>query len=242
MNTPNITPHVPGQLNDEERRLLTNAILESAKKPEVVVEVGTWLGGGSTLHLLRALEHNGKGQLWGIEVDRIIYTQMLKNIRSAAPEAVHRFTPMFGCSQDVLRNWLTSNGSSRVVDLAFLDGGNNPKEQIVEFRLLDPHIPVGGQLWSHDAKLRKGKWLLPYLSCLDNWRVYLHQVSEVGLLEAKKIADAPSASSKRKAAMRLLRLRLNPIELAASFLPSKVCGFFLSLLPKKFARRLSDGC
>ena len=60
---------IAGQLNDEERRLLTNAILNAANKPEIVVEVGTWLGGGSTLHILRALERTGVGHLWGIEAD-----------------------------------------------------------------------------------------------------------------------------------------------------------------------------
>jgi len=29
--------------------------------------LGTWLGGGSTLHILRALEQNGVGHLYGIE-------------------------------------------------------------------------------------------------------------------------------------------------------------------------------
>jgi len=24
---------------------------------------------------------------------------------------------------------------------------------------------------AHDAKMRKGKWLVPYLSLLDNWQV-----------------------------------------------------------------------
>lgn len=52
------------------------------------------------------------------------------------------------------------------VDLAFLDGGDNPYEQVREFQFLDPRIPVGGQLLSHDAKLRKGRWLVPYVLAL----------------------------------------------------------------------------
>ena len=77
---------IPGQLNREERRLITAPILEAERKPEVVLEVGTWLGGGRTLHLLRALEANGCGHLWGIEADRSIYESMLTNIKAAAPE------------------------------------------------------------------------------------------------------------------------------------------------------------
>ena len=66
-------PEIPGQLNATERRLLTEAITLAPKKPEILIEVGTWLGGGSTLHILRALEKNDAGHLWGIEADRSIY-------------------------------------------------------------------------------------------------------------------------------------------------------------------------
>src|SRR5882724_2552968 len=123
------TPQIEGQLNETERRLLTEALTHCPEKPKVVVEVGTWLGGGSTLHILRALEKNGVGHLWGIEAERSVYDQMLANLRTAAPEAAQRFTPLFGFSQDVLRQWLPEQGANARVDFAFLDGGNNPREQ-----------------------------------------------------------------------------------------------------------------
>ena len=232
---------IDGQLNQEERRVITAAILETSKKPRVVLEVGTWLGGGSTLHFLRALEKNGEGHLWGIEADKSIYDQMIENLRRAAPDAIQRFTPIFGYSDEMIPQWLRSLGAEVKVDLAFLDGGNNPGEQITEFQLLDPHIPIGGQLLAHDANMRKGKWLVPYLSRLDNWQAQLHNVSEHGLLHARKIALQPSAASRRAAEARLIKMRFNPIEIAAAVLPSKVCGFALSLLPRRIARRLSDG-
>lgn len=50
---------IDGQLNEAERQLLTKEILEAPRKPRAVLEVGTWLGGGSTLHILRALHRNG---------------------------------------------------------------------------------------------------------------------------------------------------------------------------------------
>jgi predicted O-methyltransferase YrrM len=233
---------IAGQLNDEERRLLTDAILGAPKKPEVVLEVGTWLGGGSTLHILRALERNGVGHLWGIEADRSIYNKMLENIRSAAPEAISRFTPLFGFSHEVIPLWVRSLAPEAKVDLVFLDGGNNPGEQIEEFNLLDPHIPIGGQLLAHDAKLRKGKWLVPYLQRLDNWQVQLHDISEHGLLHVRKVAPQPSSRSRRAAGTCLLKMRCNPVEIAAAVLPPKVCGFALGLVPSRIARRLSDGC
>lgn len=232
---------VTGQLSEIERRLLTDAITLAPKKPETVIEVGTWLGGGSTLHILRALEKNGVGHLWGVEADRSIYERMVSNIRAAAPEASKRFTPLFGFSDQVLPQWIKERGTGTQVDFAFLDGGNNPHEQIAEFRCLDPIIPIGGQLMAHDAKLRKGKWLGPFVSCLDNWETRLHDVSEEGLFFAKKIALHPSPGSSRAAQRQLLRMQCAPSEIAAAVLPSSVCGFFLRLLPRRFSRQLAEG-
>lgn len=232
---------IPGQLNDEERRLLTSAILEAVTKPKVILEVGTWLGGGSTLYFLRALESNGEGHLWGIEADRSIYERMIANIRGAAPEAAHRFTPLFGRSQDVLPGWLAERGSTAMVDVVFLDGGDNPFEQITEFQLLADRIPIGGQLFAHDANFRKGKWLRPYLQQLDNWRVEIHEVSPEGLLQAVKLKEAPSDSSRRSAAAVLRKLRLDPVEFVGRILPSSLCRMILGLMPKKLCLRVSQG-
>jgi hypothetical protein len=81
---------------------------------------------------------------------------MIANIRAGAPQEAKRFTPLFGFSQDVLPKWVKEQPANTSVDFVFLDGGNNPREQIEEFELLDQLIPVGGQLMSHDANMRKG--------------------------------------------------------------------------------------
>ena len=135
---------------------------------------------------------------------------MVSNIRAAAPEAASRFTPLLGLSEQVIPKWLAKMEKGTRIDLAFLDGGNNPLEQIREFELIEPYIPVGGIVFSHDAKLRKGKWLVPYVSRLDNWETYLHDVSAEGLFYAKKIADKPSPAIMRKARFHLWRMRLAP--------------------------------
>jgi predicted O-methyltransferase YrrM len=232
---------IEGQMNAEERRLLVAATCEAPVLPKTILEVGTWLGGGSTLHFLRALQANGEGHLWGIEADRSIYERMVENIRTKAPEASHRFTPLFGFSHQVIPKWLSEQGPAVQVDLAFLDGGDNPSEQVTEFQLLADHIPVGGQLLSHDAKLRKGKWLRPYLEQLDNWRVDLHNVSAEGLLWAVKLRDQPSAASRRAAAWTLCKLRLDPVELIGRILPSRACRWVLDLMPEKLRLRVSQG-
>lgn len=231
---------IEGQLNLEERRLLTQAILEGPETRNVL-EVGTWLGGGSTIQILRALEQKKSGHLWGIEADQSVYTQMIANLRAIVPRALERFTPLFGRSQEVIPKWLTEKGDTFRIDLAFLDGGNNPSEQITEFKLIDPYIPVGGILMTHDAKLRKGRWLVPYISRLDNWKSELHDVSAEGLFSARKTAGHPSPASLRVAQSHLRRLRMAPAEIAAAILPARVRHAFFSVMPERITKRLAEG-
>jgi predicted O-methyltransferase YrrM len=231
---------IEGQLSPDERRLLTETILTT---PQIttVLEVGTWLGGGSTVHILRALHENKSGHLWGIEADESIYKRMIDNLQAIVPDTIGRFTPLFGRSQKVIPRWLLEQGTMFKIDLVFLDGGNNPSEQITEFLLIDPYVPVGGILMAHDAKLRKGKWLVPYVSKLDNWTSELQDVSEEGLFFAKKTAPHPSQKSLRSARSHLRRMRLEPAEIAAALLPAKICGIILKLLPRRLALKLAQG-
>jgi len=230
-----------GQLNAEERRILTAAVIDTAKKPQIVLEVGTWLGGGSTLHFLRALQQNGEGHLWAVEADRSIYERMIANIAAAAPEAANRFTPLFGLSQEVIPRWLKELGPEARIDMVFLDGGDNPMEQIAEFKMLADRIPIDGRLLAHDAKLRKGKWLRPYLNLLDNWQVEMHDISSEGLLDARKVRELPSPDSLRKAEFQLFKMRLQPTELAGRFLPKRLCDVLLKAMPEKVRLRVSQG-
>jgi hypothetical protein len=82
---------------------------------------------------------------------------------------------------------------------------------------------------------------VPYVTRLDNWESKVHDFSENGLFYAKKIAERPSPASRRAAKQHLFKQMCNPVEIAASYLPSSVCGFVLRLLPGKFSHRLSDG-
>src|ERR1700677_2861908 len=112
---------IEGQLSLQERELLTSTIRDMPVKPRIVLEVGTWLGGGSTLHILRALHKNSEGHLWGVEASADIYERMIANISAAIPEAASRFTPLFGLSDDVLPKWLASLKPDDEIDLVFLD-------------------------------------------------------------------------------------------------------------------------
>ena len=220
-----------GQLNTQEREIITRCVTEL--KPLRALEVGTWMGGGSTLHILKALESNDKGHLWGMEASQSIYDKMIANITSAGPTLVARFTPIFGFSQQTIPVFLQEQGTDVEVGFVFLDGGDNPMEQVEEFQLLRDSIPVGGALLSHDAKLRKGKWLVPYLLAHDNWNCTLHDVSDEGLFEARKVAEQSSPESTRRASTTLRSLRMQPKEFLGRHLPTPVINLILSVLPKK---------
>lgn len=232
---------IEGQLNDQERELLYQAIILAPKPPEIVIEVGTWLGGGSTLTILNALEKNGIGHLWGIEASHDIYDQMMQNLNTHAGSVIHRFTPLFGLSVQVLPDWVAKQPKPLHVDLAFLDGGNNPMEQMEEFAFLDPLMPVGAQLFAHDARQRKGKFFVPFLSRLDNWKTEVHDFTENGLFAAQKIALEPSPASLQAARARVKAIQATPLEVVARLLPSSFKASVLRLMPKAIFSRLYHG-
>jgi predicted O-methyltransferase YrrM len=227
---------IESQLTPGEKAILTTR-LESFPSP-MILEIGTYMGGGSTLTFLEALKAKGGGRLFGVEASASVFAQMKENIRSVDPDYFRFFEPIHGYSQQVIPDLLLKIGH---FDVAFLDGGNNPREQIEEFHLLEQSIPVGGLLFSHDANLRKGAWLVPYLQELDNWHTTVHQASEEGLLEARKSAPEPSPESRARAERLLQVKQRSPIEFATQFFPSSFKGLILRLLPYGLRRRIGEG-
>lgn len=228
--------NIESQLHPVEKQIIGRRV--DAMSDPAILEIGTYKGGGSTLTFLEALKRKNSGRLIGVEADPDMFAQMKANISSVDPGYFAFFEPISGFSQCVIPGLLTKYPR---FDLAFLDGGNNPREQIEEFELLKDAIPIGGFLFSHDANLRKGHWLVPYLSELDNWRVTIHQDSEEGLLEAKKLAEAPSPASLQRAQGVLRKKMLSPIEMTTQLFPSRFKGLVLQLLPLKIRRRIGEG-
>lgn len=227
---------IESQLHLAEKQIFSRRV--DAMCAPTILEIGTYKGGGSTLTFLEALKRKNSGRLIGIEADPDVFAEMKANIASVDPGYFDFFEPISGFSQSVIPRLLAKHPR---LDLSFLDGGNNPREQIEEFELLKDAIPVGGYLFSHDANLRKGHWLVPYLSNLDNWRVTIHQDSEEGLLEAEKIGETPSPTSLKKARKILRGKMFSPVELATLVFPSSFKGFVLQLLPLKLRRRIGEG-
>jgi hypothetical protein len=166
---------------------------------------------------------------------------MVANIRSAGDELVARFTPVFGFSQKVIPDLIKDMGKDAVFGFVFLDGGDNPMEQIEEFQLIRDYVPVGGVIMGHDAKLRKGKWLVPYMRAHDKWECVLHDVSEEGLFEVRKVSDHPSEDSKNKAASLLSTMRMQPTELIGRLLLTPLIKIILRFIPTKLLLKITQG-
>lgn len=228
-----------GQLNAEEREQILRAVTGLLPSKPICLEVGTYKGGGSTLQILQALAQ-GDGILFGIEASQRVFEEMKSSLQSREPQLCRRFFPVLGFSQKVIPS-LIAEGHLTRVDFAFLDGGNNPREQIEEFYLLDSRMPVGAILMAHDALLRKGRWLSRVLPVLDHYETQVLPISEEGLLIARKLAPCASFKSRTKARLLLFLCRLSPLELAAQWTPSGIRSLTFALLPKKFGAWLGDG-
>jgi predicted O-methyltransferase YrrM len=235
------TSSVDGQLNSRERDLILQYLVMGETPPMIAVEVGTWLGGGSTMVILKEFSRAGIGHLWGVEADEGIYDRMVANIRAALPEGLNHFTPLLGLSQKTLPEWIKARSPAPEIDFVFLDGGDSPREQIDEFHLLDPLLKVGGRILSHDANFRKGKWFVPYIKALDNYRVTVHQVSDEGLLAAVKVAPKPSEASRKQAEAILQKCRREPVEMLGHLTPRWLIRLAAIVLPASITKRLGQG-
>jgi hypothetical protein len=230
---------IEGQLNAAEREQILQAVTGLLPRRPICLEVGTYKGGGSTLQILKALAQ-GEGILFGIEASPKIFEEMKFSLQSREPELCRRFVPMFGFSQQVIPS-LMAEGRLPRVDFAFLDGGNNPREQIEEFYLLDARMPVGAILMAHDALLRKGKWLSRVLPLLDHYETRVLPISEEGLLLAQKTRNRATFWSFCRARVLLFLAQLSPLELAARLTPSWFRTRLFDLLPRKFGSWIADG-
>jgi len=100
-------------------------------------------------------------------------------------------------------------------------------------------MPIGSVLMSHDAFLRKGKFLRRVLPLLDHWKIKILPISTEGLLVATKVATQPTSSF--KARLVLFLCRLAPLELAARLSPYWLRSALFRLLPRKLGTWIADG-
>lgn len=170
----------PGQLLPAERALLREAVFHH--HPDLVLEVGTWYGGGSTWQLVQALTAASKGHLHTCEVD-------LEHYLIAA--AFYQTNPFVTCHHKPglqLINELIAVGT--IPDLIFFDGQEEPEAALSDLQLLEPQLKPGAAFLMHDWDLNvlstKSALIRPYLEQSPRWQIrrQLTAPESVGLVWA----------------------------------------------------------
>ncbi len=156
----------PGQLSQEEKNYLTSVVLHI--KPNIVLESGTWFGGGSTLSLVHGLYKNKKGILHTVE-EVVGFFQVASNyyVNSKYSSFIKLYNDSF---ISVINNMNLSE-----VDLFFLDGGDETpegqhklpiseyinnydvSENVQSFKIIEKQIKPNTHLILHDWNIPHGR-------------------------------------------------------------------------------------
>jgi len=179
-----------GQLYPAERKLLFDTVLRV--KPQVVLEIGTWKGGGSTYQIATALRQLGAGKLYTCETNRVFYEEA-RGIYSGAWRNIVECHYM--ASTDMINHLL---GTNIIPDFVFNDGPEEPELNLNDFLLIAPRLRQGAIYGMHDWDMDvreagvfsvKAKLLRPYLESSSEWQIeaYLTKPDSVGMIMARKL-------------------------------------------------------
>jgi predicted O-methyltransferase YrrM len=127
-----------GQLTSYERNLLGEVIRQH--RPTVVVEAGTWYGGGSTYVAACALHDNDHGHLWTAEIDQDVLSTAVARYAQEQPHLLPRITFVCGDSAGLIA------GCPRAIDVFVCDGGDRMRDVLAA----EPKMEPGGSMFFHD--------------------------------------------------------------------------------------------
>ena len=122
-------------MNEAQRSLIHDTVLAKKTPPLVVVECGTWLGGGSTLAAARALGELGHGTLHTWEVDPQRYQSALTSFMEEFPELLPYIRFHYGDFMCDIE-WIQCN-----YHVAILDGPENAAYTELAFKYLQEPAP-----------------------------------------------------------------------------------------------------
>jgi predicted O-methyltransferase YrrM len=157
--------YIPGQMYFEDRRVLFNAIRRL--RPSRCFEIGTWLGGGSTLVVARALARNGSGRLHTIEIQEDIRAQAVALYSKHLPQLQPFVDFHQGDYRDVFPELLEEDG----VDFFVLDGAEDGAQTLAQFEFFDEHSHAGTALFAHDWETEKAAQVRPLLENSQVWQI-----------------------------------------------------------------------
>jgi predicted O-methyltransferase YrrM len=174
-----------GQLYPAERRLLFDTVV--ARRPNIVFEVGTWKGGGSTLAIASGLTRNNAGYLHTCEPDSQLF-EIARQLFAKHPTGMR-----------VILNNVTSETAIRqllnlkiVPDMLFFDGPELPDVAINDLMALEPVLCHGSLFAMHDwlnTDSKKCDLIKPYIESSKKWQIVelLRPPHSVGLIMAQFI-------------------------------------------------------
>ncbi len=157
--------HVPGQMWFEERRVLYELVRRV--RPERCFEIGTWMGGGSTLVIARALRDNGTGTLHTIEVLPDVHGQATAFYDQHLPELRPFVDFHLGDYRDVFPALVADGG----VDFFVLDGAEDAQQNLEQLSFFDERSHPGTALFAHDWESEKARLVRPELEGSERWQI-----------------------------------------------------------------------
>lgn len=165
-----------GQMNPEERNVIKQTVID--KKPDVVFEIGTWKGGGSTLAIASALATNKKGMLHTCETEKPFYDQAIASFNEYFPDYLP-FVTFYNESSDILMEKLIKD--SKIPDIIMQDGiSARQSEDSKNLSRLELFLKDGAILIYHDSKIQP--IFHGYVQSNMNWK-NIHAVdSSMGLI------------------------------------------------------------
>lgn len=116
--------------------------------PRIVIETGV-SSGVSSAFILRALQDNGLGHLYSIDVPSSTLTQAGKEVGWIVPSGLRDgWTLIAGRGTEILPTLLEKFAQ---IDVFLHDSDHSYQNMTAEFRLVWPHLRVGGVLLSDDV-------------------------------------------------------------------------------------------
>ena len=180
-----------GQLWPVERQLLYDTVFET--KPSILLEIGTWKGGGSTYQIATALSNLRHGVLHTCEINTPFYLEAAKIYGGSRWQGIVK---CYNIPSTQLINQLI--GDNQIPDFIFCDGPEDPDLNLSDFLLLEPYLRNGAIFCVHDWDMNireggvvsmKAKLLKPYIENSTNWKIqtYLTMPDSVGMVVAIKL-------------------------------------------------------
>ncbi len=157
--------HLVGQMYAAERRSLFEAIIR--RKPRKCFEIGTWSGGGSTFFISSAFKQLGAGELITVEADRTLHDIAKSYYSVCLPELARHVTFLRGADIGVLEAHIDSTIG---VECFFLDGSDDPKQSLQQFRFFERFSRPGTVMMAHDWNDKKQQLLRPAIEKDARWQ------------------------------------------------------------------------